>query len=395
MNERPPLERRSGAATRAASPSPTVLAERRARRGAPMLRARRARDDGGRRQDAPTDAAGDGFLEELMLPSLVQRAGAAGPGHRARPGRAAAGRRAPRDARAGQPVRRHLAPGRRPGDRGRAARRPADHAGLLREAEILSSVQYAMLPRCYLPGRATTGGISPSSGWTARRWSRRSRPACPSSGRSRSSSSLSRSCGGCTRPGWALLGLTPADVSLGQPLRLAHLGQAGRIGEPPPQALQVAGYSAPELAYRETVTGKEDVYTLGAILYHALAGRPPSDGELDAADLADSVRLPGGPQLLADALAPADERLDLEALYRAAARAQGPPRRDVAEPRSRQRDDPGPEPDPPGERGLVLLRRLVADGRGRRQRDGAAVRRGRHGRDGGRRGRQPDRRAQS
>ena len=35
-----------------------------------------------------------------------------------------------------------------------------------------------------------------------------------------------------------------------------HLGHAVSIGEPPPQALQVAGYSAPELAHREPVTGQ-------------------------------------------------------------------------------------------------------------------------------------------
>ena len=60
------------------------------------------------------------------------------------------------------------------------------------------------------------------------------------------------------------------------------------------------GYSAPELAYREVVTGREDVYTLGALLYHALAGRPLSDTTGDHADLSESVRLPGGPQLLAE-----------------------------------------------------------------------------------------------
>ena len=78
----------------------------------------------------------------------------------------------------------------------------------------------------------------------------------------------------------------------------------------------MAGYSAPELAYRETVTGKEDVYTLGAILYRALAGQPLSDSDIDIGDLSAVIRLPGGPQLLADVLTPADERLDIEALYR-------------------------------------------------------------------------------
>jgi protein phosphatase len=124
------------------------------------------------------------------------------------------------------------------------------------------------------------------------------------------------------RSGWALLGLSPTDVVVGQPLRLVQLGQAARIGESPLPALHVPGYSAPELAYRAdvsepaTVTGTEDVYTLGAILYHALAGRALPESGLDIVNLSAAIRVPGVPQLLADVLTPQDERIDLETLYR-------------------------------------------------------------------------------
>ena len=109
------------------------------------------------------------------------------------------------------------------------------------------------------------------------------------------------------------------------------------------------------------MTGKEDVYTLGALLYHALAGEPLPESGLDLADLPAAIELPGVPQLLADVLAPAEERLDLEALYQR-----------LLALRARQTDQPialevasattvGLESDAAGERGLVRVRHL--DGR--------------------------------
>lgn len=263
---------------------------------------------------APADAGAD--LEELVLPSLVSAPEPLSPGTELGPdGRL----------RVGEPL----------GTRGRVNRYaatwrqddgqqievelregPADHAGLQREAEILTGVRYAMLPRAHLAceeGGRRYLAVDRLDGETL------DRTLAAGLGVDRALSVVLQIVQVVRRlhqAGWALLGLTPADVVLGQPLRIAQLGQAGRIGEPPPQALHVAGYSAPELAYRQTVTGKEDVYTLGALLYHALTGRPPSEGGVDAPDLSDTIRLPGGPQLLADVLTPADERIDVEALYR-------------------------------------------------------------------------------
>jgi serine/threonine protein phosphatase PrpC len=193
---------------------------------------------------------------------------------------------------------------------------PIDHPGLRREVEVLAEVRYGMLPRTYATfendGRryvaleridgptlaaALADGVTPEQALAI-------------------ALQLCQVVRRLHQSGWALVGLTPADVRLGQPLRITQLGSAVRIGEPPPHALHVAGYSAPELAHPAPVTGKEDVYTLGAILHHALAGRPPSEAGAELAGLGASVVLPGGPQLLARALAPADERADLEELYR-------------------------------------------------------------------------------
>jgi PPM family protein phosphatase len=312
MNERPSSIDSEGEAS--ASPSPTLLAEGE-RSGAPFSEPDEPEMTVADAQVSPEDAADVGFLEDLILPSLVTAPELLAPGAEVGPeGRLR--------------VVEHI------GTRGRINRYaavwrqddgaeievelregPADHLGLLRESEILSDVQYAMLLRCYgsweTPDRRylvveRVDGETLAAGLGANLPVERVLSIVLQ---------LAQVVRRLHRAGWALLGLTPAEVSLGQPIRLAYLERAGRIGEPPPQALQVAGYSAPELAFRETVTGKEDVYTLGAILYAALTGRAPSDGELDDADLSASVQLPGGPQIIADALAPADERLDIEALY--------------------------------------------------------------------------------
>jgi serine/threonine protein phosphatase PrpC len=192
---------------------------------------------------------------------------------------------------------------------------PQDHMGLCREAEILTAVRYAMLPRCYqtweqddrrylaldrLDGPtledALRSGLTPDRALSLML-------------------QLVQVVRRLHRAGWALLGLTPADIYPGQPLRIGQFGHAARLGEVLPQALQVAGYSAPELAHPETVTGKEDVYTIGALLYAALAGGPLPEAGVELAELRSTIRLPGAPQVLADALDPAEDRLALEDLY--------------------------------------------------------------------------------
>jgi PPM family protein phosphatase len=193
---------------------------------------------------------------------------------------------------------------------------PADHPGLQREAEILTAVHHAMLPRLYAAFEHDDRRylvLDRLDGETLEH----ALKADLSVDRSLSVVlQLVQIVRRLHQAGWAVVGLAPADVWLGQPVRLAQLGRAVAIGESLPQALHVAGYSAPELAHMEVVTGKEDVYSLGAILYHALTGQPLPEVGAELAGLSAAVRTPGAPQLLARALAPADERIDVEDLYR-------------------------------------------------------------------------------
>ena len=193
---------------------------------------------------------------------------------------------------------------------------PADHAALAREAEILAGVQYAMLPRRYAAfeheGRRYLA-IERIEGQTLEQALREGRPVDEVISIVVQLAQVLRRLHAA---GWALVGLAPADVCLGQPVRLTQLGSAVRIGQEPPHALHVAGYSAPELAHRTAVTGKEDVYTLGAILYRAISGHPLSEAGAELSALVSAVPIPGGPQLLGPALAPVDERVELEGFYR-------------------------------------------------------------------------------
>ena len=195
---------------------------------------------------------------------------------------------------------------------------PADHADLRREVEVLTGIRYAMLPlflaafeqdSCrYLAlarsddtqgtlAEALVGGVTPEQAIAI-------------------TLQLTQALRRLHAAGWALLGLQPTHITLGAPLRITQLGTAARIGQESIGSLSVAGYSAPEVAHRTIVTGKEDVYTLGALLYRVLVGAVVPEEGPELAALGTLARLPGAPQLLDTALAPVEERADLETFYR-------------------------------------------------------------------------------
>jgi|GEM_PF-891756 len=193
---------------------------------------------------------------------------------------------------------------------------PIDHAELQREAAVLSEVRYAMLPvlyatweedgRRYLAVERVEGPTLDEALWDGLSVEQVVSITLQ----------LVQLLRRLHKAGWALVGLSPDAVHLGQPIRLGWVGTAVRIGEMSSHALQVPGYSAPELVGRAPVTGKEDVYTLGALLYRALSGDVLPEQGAELAALAAISTTPGLPQLLAPALAPAPERIDLEEFYR-------------------------------------------------------------------------------
>jgi protein phosphatase len=101
--------------------------------------------------------------------------------------------------------------------------------------------------------------------------------------------------------GFALTGLEPREVLL-NPTRLTRLPNVRKIGDDAPA--EAPRYGAPERASGASITGLEGVYSLGAMLYHALEGRALQEGELPS----DFPHLPGVPQALSAMLAPASQR---------------------------------------------------------------------------------------
>ncbi len=75
--------------------------------------------------------------------------------------------------------------------------------------------------------------------------------------------------------------LKPENLRLDAEGRLTILdfGLATRLGEHAPGVQGTPRYLAPEVVRGERLDGRADLYALGAVFYHVLAGRPPFQGE--------------------------------------------------------------------------------------------------------------------
>lgn len=78
--------------------------------------------------------------------------------------------------------------------------------------------------------------------------------------------------------------LKPENVRLGADgtLRLMDLGLITRAGQYAPGIQGTFPYLPPEVIRRAPVDRRSDLYALGAVLYHLLAGKPPFQGDLRA-----------------------------------------------------------------------------------------------------------------
>jgi PPM family protein phosphatase len=104
--------------------------------------------------------------------------------------------------------------------------------------------------------------------------------------------------------GFGLVSIEPKEVLLLEPRCLLRLPSVYKIGDAAPA--EARRYAAPERAAGQTITGIEGVYTIGLLLYHALTGRLPTEGEV----IAQFPELPGAPQALTAMLAPTHTRAD-------------------------------------------------------------------------------------
>ncbi|HEY9724071.1 MAG TPA: serine/threonine-protein kinase, partial [Oscillatoriaceae cyanobacterium] len=75
--------------------------------------------------------------------------------------------------------------------------------------------------------------------------------------------------------------LKPENLRLGQDgtIRLMDLGLVARAGHPAPGLQGTLAYMPPEMVRRAALDRRSDLYALGCVLYHLLAGVPPFAGE--------------------------------------------------------------------------------------------------------------------
>jgi len=108
--------------------------------------------------------------------------------------------------------------------------------------------------------------------------------------------------------GWVHLGLRPSVIVLGKPIRLLDLVHSTRIGQKPPTPFYFAGYSAPELLADKEIDARADIYSVGALLFHAVAGYPIAESGPTLTGWQPETPLAGVPQILEKCLGVIDTR---------------------------------------------------------------------------------------
>jgi PPM family protein phosphatase len=94
------------------------------------------------------------------------------------------------------------------------------------------------------------------------------------------------------------LGLRPGIIVPGKPTKILDLADVSRVGERPSRTFYHAGYSPPELLKNEPVDGRADIYSLGALLFHAVGGRPIAETGVELMAWEPDTPVAGIPQLL-------------------------------------------------------------------------------------------------
>lgn len=108
--------------------------------------------------------------------------------------------------------------------------------------------------------------------------------------------------------GWVHLGLRPEAIDVEPEIRLVDFTHMLPLGQTPPVAISHAGYSAPELTYGTAVDQTADVYSLGALLFRAVTGKPLPETGSDWQLCEPSLHVPGVPQILRRCLGAAHTR---------------------------------------------------------------------------------------
>lgn len=189
---------------------------------------------------------------------------------------------------------------------------------LRHQSEVLAGLDTGLLPRCFTcfgRGGQTYLALAPVEGPTLESALRSGGLTIP-----RLLSVLCQVAFGLKSlhaNGWVHLGLRPATVVLGRPVKILDFTYATRVGEKPAAPFYHSGYSPPELLTGGPVDGRADVYALGAVLFHAINGRPPQDTGIELSTWQSATPIAGLPQIIHKCLGDLESRYaSVEALHR-------------------------------------------------------------------------------
>ncbi len=108
--------------------------------------------------------------------------------------------------------------------------------------------------------------------------------------------------------GWVHLALRPAAIVLGKPVRVLDWDRCTRAGQKPPTPFYFAGYSAPELLANGAIDSRADIYSVGALLFHAMNGNPIAESGAMLTGWQPATPIAGVPQILHKCLGTLDTR---------------------------------------------------------------------------------------
>lgn len=180
---------------------------------------------------------------------------------------------------------------------------------LTRQAEVLREVECPMFPRLersfVTVGTAYLVTEKPEGETLTELLSRRAlEPLRVASILSQVAFALSR----LHAHGYVHLALRPSVIIPGRPTKIVDLSDVTRIGERPARKYYHAGYSPPELLKEEPADLRSDIYAVGALLFHAIGGKPIAETGVELLVWEPETPLAGIPQILSRCLGDKETR---------------------------------------------------------------------------------------
>ena len=97
----------------------------------------------------------------------------------------------------------------------------------------------------------------------------------------------------------------------GRPTKVLDFSDVTRVGVTPARNFYHAGYSAPEMLKKDPADVRSDIYAVGALLFHAVGGKPIAETGVELMAWEPETPLAGVPQILGRCLGDKDTTIRL------------------------------------------------------------------------------------